>query len=885
MAEVDGSIRIGVFMDTEQVDRQLEALRAKLSRQTKAIDAQAAHVAKLKEQYDKVMAGDPVGVEKLEAALKRSQAEAAKLDEEYARVLESAKLDQAAHGTVSPETAARLQELRAQLDEINLKNDNLIARLMQAKIPPETTAEAQRLRDALNNATAELERMKSEAGETAARIGNLEGKSQSWPAKLMTLVKRLGGAFADLWQRGGSAMDSLLGRVRKLGRERGFRKATKGAGALATRLKSIVSGALFFNLISRGLSALTKKVGEYLKANSRFADELGRVKSNLLTAFQPVYDAAMPALTKLMEGMESATAKAAAFMATIFGTTAEQAQANAKALNEQADATKEAGEEAKKAGKFLASFDTIEKLGTAETETAAKDGQTAEAGTPKFDTDFSGVQLPKWLTDFWRVFEDGWATSGQPTMDAFRYALDSIGLLLAVLGAAFMAVWTGGNGLAVLGNLQRLLQTLLGIIGDIASSFRIAWQGGGGEEVLSALSFALTAVLGLIILIGQSFRAAWSDGIGVQICQTILSIITNIFTTVGNLAARLREAWEENRTGQKIWAAILDGVEVVLSVVDDLTSATARWVEHLDFGPLLNALLALFEAFSPVLEQLGDILTGLWEDILLPSVGWLIETGLPAVLGFLSSVLEGLSKYPGILETLTTLVGAFVAAWAVTKVVSGVAALVQTMNPLVSILGTALILFTAIAGAWDDMSGLQRAIAIIGALIAVAATAAIAVGALQSALTLGIAAAAIVAGITAVALAISSATKKAQSEGGRYSSAMNTQVGSYGNYSPRNIAGYDLTQYPHLASGAVISPNSEFLAVLGDQRNGRNLEAPEGLIRQIMREELAGLQGNGGTKVNIEFKGSLAQLGRVLQPVVTTETERRGPQIILGGDA
>ncbi len=38
-------------------------------------------------------------------------------------------------------------------------------------------------------------------------------------------------------------------------------------------------------------------------------------------------------------------------------------------------------------------------------------------------------------------------------------------------------------------------------------------------------------------------------------------------------------------------------------------------------------------------------------------------------------------------------------------------------------------------------------------------------------------------------------------------------------------------QIPLLASGAVIPPNSAFLAVLGDQRSGRNIEAPENLIR------------------------------------------------------
>ena len=50
---------------------------------------------------------------------------------------------------------------------------------------------------------------------------------------------------------------------------------------------------------------------------------------------------------------------------------------------------------------------------------------------------------------------------------------------------------------------------------------------------------------------------------------------------------------------------------------------------------------------------------------------------------------------------------------------------------------------------------------------------------------------------------------------------------------------------PHLAAGAVIPPNAEFLAVMGDQRSGRNIEAPENLIRQIIREELG--SSNGGT--------------------------------------
>lgn len=42
---------------------------------------------------------------------------------------------------------------------------------------------------------------------------------------------------------------------------------------------------------------------------------------------------------------------------------------------------------------------------------------------------------------------------------------------------------------------------------------------------------------------------------------------------------------------------------------------------------------------------------------------------------------------------------------------------------------------------------------------------------------------------------------------------------------------------PHLAAGAVIPPNREFAAVLGDQTSGMNIETPERLLREIVREE------------------------------------------------
>ena len=87
-----------------------------------------------------------------------------------------------------------------------------------------------------------------------------------------------------------------------------------------------------------------------------------------------------------------------------------------------------------------------------------------------------------------------------------------------------------------------------------------------------------------------------------------------------------------------------------------------------------------------------------------------------------------------------------------------------------------------------------------------------------------------------------------------------------------NIPQIGELQIPRLAQGAVIPPNREFLAVLGDQKSGTNIEAPADLIRQIVREELN--SSSGGEEITIKFTGDLAQLARVLSPEITRQQRR-----------
>lgn len=90
--------------------------------------------------------------------------------------------------------------------------------------------------------------------------------------------------------------------------------------------------------------------------------------------------------------------------------------------------------------------------------------------------------------------------------------------------------------------------------------------------------------------------------------------------------------------------------------------------------------------------------------------------------------------------------------------------------------------------------------------------------------------------------------------------------GTFGNNVGWNMPATTTAEVPALARGAVLPANRPFMAMVGDQRNGTNIEAPLETIKQALAEVMAQY---GGGDVNITFTGELAALGRVLAPVVT----------------
>ena len=83
-------------------------------------------------------------------------------------------------------------------------------------------------------------------------------------------------------------------------------------------------------------------------------------------------------------------------------------------------------------------------------------------------------------------------------------------------------------------------------------------------------------------------------------------------------------------------------------------------------------------------------------------------------------------------------------------------------------------------------------------------------------------------------------------------------------------------QIPQLAEGAVIPSNAPFMAMLGDQKSGTNIEAPANLIRSILQEEI----GNIKADISLSFEGNLAALVRELKPHINKENVRLGNSLV-----
>ena len=94
-----------------------------------------------------------------------------------------------------------------------------------------------------------------------------------------------------------------------------------------------------------------------------------------------------------------------------------------------------------------------------------------------------------------------------------------------------------------------------------------------------------------------------------------------------------------------------------------------------------------------------------------------------------------------------------------------------------------------------------------------------------------------------------------------------------------NITPVSRVSLPRLASGAVIPPNREFMAVLGDQKSGTNIETPLATMVQAFKQAMTETGGMGGRQITVVMQLDHRELGRAVYNLNNEETQRVGVKL------
>lgn len=463
------------------------------------------------------------------------------------------------------------------------------------------------------------------------------------------------------FQRARQAVSAVTGRLPSFNSSisrtsREMKNASNSGGEFSRQLKQMPAQFLLYGLGFTALMKLSQGLWTALKANSQFANSFNQIRANLATAFYPIYQAIMPALNVLMQGLATVTGYLASFIAMLFGTSVSAAQAGAQGLSDSMAAIDGNGTAAdntakkiKKLQQTLAGFDQINTLSSQSDDDDDADSGTTNPG----GIDWGAVQTPstpKWLTDFTKAFKDemaklfdpikeAWNAKGKAVMDAWKYATDQVWQAVKNVAGSFEEVWTNGTGEKTMEQLFQLLANILGIIGDIGAAFNRAWTNGdAGTKMIQAWFDALNKVLGAVNDIAQSWRDAWNNGNGETLFTHLISIGTNLANIIGGFADQFDKAWKSGGNGTKIFDSLMGLANDFLGMVDDITGSLAKWATNLNLVPLMTSLSKAIGGIRDAFQPIWDIVTKIFTNVLLPAFKALIENLLPPILNLIGNL-------------------------------------------------------------------------------------------------------------------------------------------------------------------------------------------------------------------------------------------------------
>lgn len=410
-------------------------------------------------------------------------------------------------------------------------------------------------------------------------------------------------------------------------------------------------------------NALSGALGQASREADGWENVIGNLKETwkqfIAVIGQPLLKIAIPAVKQLTDALTFLTEKARSVLGVLselFGWETEDSETvstnistSVEEQNELTEAVEETTETQKKS---LAGFDEINTL----TEKTEKSSETSEnkseeifikpaVVTDKSETEKEIDEFSKKIQKLIEPIKLAWETNSPELLKNVKTAFENIRGLAGSVAESFEEVWTNGSGERYIGNIITLFSDVFGTIGDISGALKSAWDDDGrGTNLIQSYFDRWNSLLELLHAINSAFREAWNDGTGEKICENIFEILTNINNIVSNLRQRFIEAWEENSRGVRIFGAVLGIINIILGTINKLTKKTSEWAEKLDFSPFLESVADFFEALEPLVKNVGDIFSGIYEKILLPLGKWTVEKAVPASIDLFSGAIELLNS-------------------------------------------------------------------------------------------------------------------------------------------------------------------------------------------------------------------------------------------------
>lgn len=677
----------------------------------------------------------------------------------------------------SAEIAANLDAAKATLDSMHSGKEFFTADSIKAqestvkslqKEYDAVTAKVEKMDASIQSDTANLDKMKTKAGELSEKISSTKN-----------------GVFG-------------MGEATK--------KADEYMSRFVNRVKKLALRAFVFTLITRALSVVRDYVWTVIQVNDEAAKAIGRLKGALLTLAQPLLSVIVPAFTALVNILTKVISVIANIVSMLFGTTAKKSEAAAKGLYKEADAIGSVGSAAKEAKGNLASFDEINTLSSSSGGGGAA-AALADRLSPVFEQ-FTTDEYKAKIDELTAYLSGALLALG--AILCFSGANIPLGIALMAAGAIGLVTLIKENWNAMSDRLRAALTNVLSVLGLFALAIgAILCLSGANIPLGIGLMLAGAAMLGTAVALN------W-NAVNDKTKNTLSALMMALGMTLLAIGAVLCFSGANLPLG--IGLMIAGAASIAASVAMNWNTAPEK---------TKAAIKSLMGSIGVSLIAIGAVLCFSGANLPL-GIGMMIAGGAAIAAASdldWSALLTKLKEmWQNIKQWWNTSVSKFFTAdyW--------------------KALGRRIIdgLLSGLKAAWESVkTWVANAVSWFGNKF------------------------------------VEAQNSIAKSNSGR-SGGFGARSGGFG--SPSRAPSISRVSAPALARGAVIPPNKEFLAVLGDQKSGTNIETPLATMVEAFKQAMAESSG-GATTVVIQLDGK--EIARSTVKNINNMTRAAGKPVLL----